>query len=366
MPTPQPQADPHEFAATGPPAEVVADAINLAVRAPSIHNTQPWQWRLTSTALDLYVDRTRQLQAADKAGRMLLISCGTALHHLTVAMAARGWRSKVVRLPDPRIPSLLASISFEPAPPTEQMTTWADAISRRRSDRRVMSSWEVPDSHVQTLVKLAAEHGVVAQPLTDASAEHLWESLKRHVADKRQGDRVYEKEMSRWASVGADAREGMPEANLVEAPHPGPATSARDRFPGGTLRQGGEAEEESGEAALLLCTSSDDPMSRLRAGEALSALLLEATRLGLATRLDSQVVEEETTRAQLEEQLLAGARSPQIVVHVGWPAGSEPVPLTPRRETGSVLKVTAAPSMSVQAAEPIPPGPPSTTEGDAR
>ena len=359
MSSPQPEADPgaHPLEAPGP--EVVAEAVELAVRAPSIHNTQPWQWRLTSSALDLYTDRTRQLQAADKSGRMLLISCGAALHHLTVAMAARGWRSKVVRLPDPRIPSLLASISFEAAPPTEQMTTWARAISTRRSDRRMMSSWEVPGSHVRTLVTLAAEHGVVAKPLTNATDEHVWDSLTRQVALKRQGNRAYESELSHWAGVDSDAGEGVPEANLVSAPTPAPEDrSTRDRFPTGTLHERADDGGESSSAALLLCTSSDDPLSRLRAGEALSALLLEATRLGLATRLDSQAVEEDTVRAQLEEQLLGGARSPQIVVHVGWAAATGPVPPSPRRQTEHVLKVTETPSMSVQVAEPISPAHP--------
>ncbi len=355
MSSPQPEADPGGRLVDGPASEVVAEAVELAVRAPSIHNTQPWQWRLTSSALDLYTDRTRQLQAADKSGRMLLISCGAALHHLTVAMAARGWRSKVVRLPDPRIPSLLASISFEAAPPTEHMTAWADAISRRRSDRRTMSSWEVPSSHVRTLVTLAAERGVVAQPLTNATDEHLWNALTRQVAVKRQGNRAYESELSHWAGVNSDAGEGVPEANMVSAPTPGRDRSVQDRFPAGTLRGGAEAGEDASSAALLLCTSSDDPLSRLRAGEALSVVLLEATRLGLATRLDSQVVEDETTRAQLEEQLLDGARSPQIVVHVGWAAETGPVPPSPRRQTEHVLKVTEAPSMSQQLAEPVPP-----------
>ncbi len=338
----------------GPSAAAIAEAVELAVRAPSIHNTQPWQWRLTSSALDLYTDRTRQLHAADKSGRMLLISCGAALHHLTVAMAARGWRAKVLRLPDARIPSLLASISFEPAPPTDLLTLWADAISRRRSDRRTMSSWEVPSSHVQTLMTVAAEHGVVARPLTNASDEHVWESLTRHVVDKRHGDRAYERELSQWVDVDPAAREGMPAGNLVEESHPGHERPAYDRFAGGTLHQRAEEDADSS-SALLLCTSSDDPLSRLRAGEALSAVLLEATRLGLATRLDSQAVEDETTRARLEDQLLAGARSPQIVVHVGWAAETEPVPLSPRRQTEHVLKVTETPSMSQQLAQPVAP-----------
>ena len=56
--------------------------------APSIHNTQPWRWRLVVPFLELRTDRERQLQATDPLGRMLTISCGAGLHHARVALAA--------------------------------------------------------------------------------------------------------------------------------------------------------------------------------------------------------------------------------------------------------------------------------------
>src|ERR671937_285172 len=40
-------------------------AVAVAVRAPSIHNTQPWAWRLSVDGLVLLADRSRQLTGAD-------------------------------------------------------------------------------------------------------------------------------------------------------------------------------------------------------------------------------------------------------------------------------------------------------------
>ena len=34
----------------------LATAATTAGHAPSIHNTQPWRWRLTDNQLDLYLD----------------------------------------------------------------------------------------------------------------------------------------------------------------------------------------------------------------------------------------------------------------------------------------------------------------------
>jgi nitroreductase len=55
------------------------DALAVAVRAPSIHNTQPWSWRLTPDRLVLRADRSRQLEVADPDGHSLLVSCLTEL-----------------------------------------------------------------------------------------------------------------------------------------------------------------------------------------------------------------------------------------------------------------------------------------------
>jgi len=78
---------------TEPSLPLVHELIRSACSAPSVHNTQPWTWRvLDSTTIELYADRTRQLPATDPLGRDLAISCGAALHHLVVAAEPRSQR----------------------------------------------------------------------------------------------------------------------------------------------------------------------------------------------------------------------------------------------------------------------------------
>ena len=65
-------------------------AVEHALRAPSVHNTQPWRWRIRPDAVELHADWNRHLVATDPDRRDLVLSCGAALHHLQVALAARG------------------------------------------------------------------------------------------------------------------------------------------------------------------------------------------------------------------------------------------------------------------------------------
>lgn len=66
---------------TTPDITTVHTALEIACRAPSVHNTQPWRWALAPHSVHLFADRSRQLPVIDQDGRDLTVSCGAALHH---------------------------------------------------------------------------------------------------------------------------------------------------------------------------------------------------------------------------------------------------------------------------------------------
>ena len=78
-----------------PDGETVRSALMLAVRAPSLHNSQPWQWRVGVQSLHLYANPDLLLPRTDPEARDLILSCGATLNHCQVAFAALGWQAKV-------------------------------------------------------------------------------------------------------------------------------------------------------------------------------------------------------------------------------------------------------------------------------
>ena len=327
-----------------PEVQAVREAVAAASRAPSIHNTQPWSWSFHGATLDLYADRTRRLAVADPTGRSLMLSCGAALHHLCVVMGASGWQPRPLRLPDPHQPTLLASVHFRRTPegetPDPRLVALADAVEKRSSDRRAVSSWPVPPQLLDGLVAAAADQGGLLTSLSEDVDASVWTEVARRVASRVDEQAGYRHELEEWMPADPDAVEGVPAANL-----PGAEAAAASfdrgtaRFPEGELAPPAAEPQPPSGVTLLLSTTSDDPMSRLRAGEALSAILLEASRVGLATQIDSQPVEVEVARTLIEERALGGTRSPQVIIHVGWPASSEPVPPTPRRPVDEILTI---------------------------
>ena len=159
-----------------PEPETIRAVLTLATQAPSVHNSQPWHWRIGARSLHLYADASRHLPQTDPDRRDLLLSCGATLHHCSVALAAMGWHAKIHRLPNPGDPNHLASIEVNPQPPGELDVTLAAAIARRRTDRRNYSNWPVPGADIALM---GAGGGVV---MTLTSTFSSLESLEQMLA----------------------------------------------------------------------------------------------------------------------------------------------------------------------------------------
>jgi len=306
----------------------VRSAIELASRAPSVHNSQPWHWTLDRGLVHLDADVTRWLPVTDADGRDLTVSCGAALHHLRVTLAAAGIRAVVHRIPNPGEPDRLATLELKNGTPTEADLELAAAIARRRTDRRPFSDWQIPEDSQRELESAAVGQGGILRMISGGGPRTvLLEAIRE--ADAQQADIPgYGTELATWTGhhTGDD---GVPTTNLLHGKATAAVPAAR-RFPAGGL--GPYAAGRTDEATLAVVgTASDDTLCRLRAGEALSAVLLTATTLGLATCPLSQPLEIGSTRLVLRDDVLDGTLSPQLILRLGWPPVGPSLPATHRR-----------------------------------
>jgi len=317
-----------------PDRDTVYAALELAVRAPSLHNSQPWRWHVGSNTVHLYCESSRHLPHTDPDGRDLLLSCGAALHHSVIAFGALGWRAVVHRLPNPTQPDHLAALELHRAAPAGADIALAAAIARRRTDRRRYSERTVGLDGIALMGARAARSGVTLRRLeTTTEFRGLLESAVRtHVSDQE-----YVEELTAWSGRHA-SNDGVPEANTpqpdLSAAVPGrlfagalPATSAR------------VVEHPDNGVLIALGTATDDRAARLRAGEATSAVLLTATAQGLSSCLMSEPLEVAETRQGLRESAFDDRQFPQMLLRVGWPVdGASALPMTPRRPLAEVVR----------------------------
>jgi nitroreductase len=316
-----------------PDREMIHTVMSLATRAPSVHNSQPWRWQVGRQSLHLYADPDRQLPSTDPDGRDLNISCGASLHHCVIALAAMGWQAKVHRFPNPADAQHLAAVELYRHPANDLDVGLAAAIPRRRTDRRLYSSWPVPAADITLMGARAARAGVMLRQVVSLpKLQHIVAlAVWQHATDDD-----YLTELTEWSGRYASVA-GVPARN-TPASDPTAPLPAR-LFAGPALAQPPDVYAEDDNAVVLaLGTKDDSRLSQLRAGEATSLVLLSATALGLASCPVTEPLEIRETRQAVQTDVFGTSGFPQMLLRIGWaPVNADPLPSTPRRPFNEVV-----------------------------
>ncbi|MDJ1135489.1 Acg family FMN-binding oxidoreductase [Streptomyces iconiensis] len=314
-------------------AATLETLVSAAVAAPSIHNTQPWHYRLDpyAPALAVRAATERGLRHADPEGRALLVSVGAAVLNLRVAIARHGWHPVVRLLPSPEDPALLATVRLAEAgrigrPHRKELY---EAIWHRHSSRFPFTEHPVPEDVRAELNEVAHSEGAGLRfPTSQEVSRLLAHTAEGERRDSQDADRRAETRY--WGSSGGrlglasavlgpqDARGHVPVRDFTGARRPGALPSrAFERHP--TL--------------AVLSTQHDRRVDWLRAGQALEHVLLLATAHRLRASLLHQGLEWPDLRRALGGAGLP-ARHVQMLIRLGY---GPPGPVSPRLTADTVL-----------------------------
>lgn len=317
-----------------PDDRTLDEVVALACRAPSIHNSQPWIWRLHAPELRLYADFDRSVPVADPTHRQLIISVGAALHHLQVAATAHGLRTEVTRLPSPPRPDHLATVEFiGPRSTTPADLARARAITDRFTDRLPMNP--APADQVDDVVGAVSTRSASTVVALPPDTHSTLAQASRIGAFQRRYDETYHDEMEWWTAEDSQRHEGMPPSSLTSPSEARRVEVARD-FPLVLTDQSRRPAVEVDHATVVVITGPGQTTAdHLACGETLSDLLLEATVAGLSTCIVSHMLEVDASRTMVDN--LLGCSDPaQVLVRVGVAEGHRPA-ATPRRPIADVF-----------------------------
>jgi nitroreductase len=314
-------------------AYVEADLRHAAaagVRAPSMHNTQPWLFRLRDGAIEILADPARQLSIADSGGWAVRLACGAAVYNARLALAVAGTPARVIVRPDPADPDLIARLIPGPErPPTYAEQDLFDAIPRRHSNRAPFFPDPVPPEIRVRLLQAARSEGAWLDLLVGMTALSGFAEIARSADRVLRRDVNYQSEMAGWTHVEL-APDGVPVAAGAHAPEP------QDLLPQRSFTDHRRAPGRDYEAEPLvgvLGVPGDSKTDQIVAGQALQRVLLTATDAGLAASMLSQPIEVPAARDQLRRSL-GRAGIPQIALRIGY---GQPGSAAPRRGVADVL-----------------------------
>jgi nitroreductase len=293
---------------------LLRSVVAAAVRAPSMHNTQPWRFRLAGGALEVRLDRTRQLPVADPQGWAARLACGAAILNARLAFAVTGFPAVTELRPDPREPDLVARLRpGEPRPPTPEESALFAAIPRRHSNRSPFTGEPVPAQVCRALTAAAlAEQGWLSL-LIGRGPLAIVAEVVRAADTALVRDAAYRSELMAW-SRRTESVDGVPLSAGGPSPQPQDLLAMRDF--GGSARGPGR-DYESDPLVGVLATPGDTVLDQITAGQALQRVLLTATEYRLAVSLLSQPIEVPAAREQLRRGLRRHG-TPQMVLRLGY------------------------------------------------
>jgi len=312
--------------------------VAAATRAPSVHNSQPWRFRVDGNTFDVIADGSRGLDVSDPRGREVTISCGAALTNLELALRQLGYDGSVVAFPDRLEPEVVARVTvLEGLPTTTAERELFTGLSRRHTHRGRFIDQEISPDLAVRLQEAAWSHGCELRYVHDvgtlASVLHLARAAERIGAS----DDLARIETQKWTPApGSRRRDGVPARAYSQGPLAADRNDlpARD-FDGGRAFGIGERGHQPGGPIAVLTSEHDAPRDWLQAGQALQSVLLVAAADWAFAAFHSRATEVPHLRADLQRQI-GTAAYPQLLLRFGY---ADTAPTTPRRSLDEVLDI---------------------------
>ena len=305
-------------------------AAEAGIRAPSMHNSQPWHFRLREGAIEVLADPARQLAVADWSGWAARLACGAATYNARLALAMQGRPAEVHLRPYTAEPDVIARLTpGRQRPPTYAEQDLHAAIGRRHSNRTPFWPDPVPADARVRLIEAARSESAWLDLLVGMTALAGFAEIAGSADRVLRRDNRYQAELIGWIHAD-DAPDGIPVGAVAPLPEPQDLLPQRTF---GTRRRAPGRDYEPEPLVGILGVPGDWPVDQITAGQALQKVLLTATDAGLATSMISQPIEVPAARDQLRRSL-GRTGYPQLALRIGYGTPGRP---TPRRDLDDVL-----------------------------
>jgi nitroreductase len=181
--------------------------VSAAILAASPHNTQPWLFKISESAIELHIDQRRNVGALDPYLREEHIGIGCALENLLLAAPANGYAATIELVPgklgpipaEPK-PQLLARVDL--APGKREADELYQAIPRRHTNRGPYDpSKPLPDDFVRALGQLPPDPGVKLFLFTDEAERKKIVQISSAANKEIYSDPQVEAGSGRWVRM---------------------------------------------------------------------------------------------------------------------------------------------------------------------
>lgn len=200
--------------------EKIIKILQVATRAPSTHNSQPWLFDIRDTKLSIHLDSSISLPQSDPVGRYAHISIGFLLHHICILGLATGVHPVVKTGTD----GALLDVWFTETKPDISVQRVANSLFTRRNRRGIFLQKSVPDDVLLHATRIPVFFPTIfptpnIATLTRRADVHKMADLTALSMRRVYRNPHFRREMSRWiAPTGSGRMTGIPAYSLNVRP----------------------------------------------------------------------------------------------------------------------------------------------------
>ncbi|EWM10247.1 nitroreductase family protein, partial [Kutzneria sp. 744] len=209
-------------ASLGLSPDEVAAVLGAATMAPSVHNSQPWRFRVLPDRIELHADLARRLPATDPDDKELRLSCGAALANLRIALEALGIRPLVTLLPH-GTKTLAVVRRGGHVTPSDHIMDLRRAIPARHTNRKPFLTDRVTPVQLNQLVHAAQAERSWLHPITEPTQRARLHALVTRAHQVQLADVAFRAELEHWTGHQGKHHDGVPARSA------GPANEPQDR-----------------------------------------------------------------------------------------------------------------------------------------
>jgi hypothetical protein len=312
--------------------------VEYAIKAPSGHNTQPWKFKITNEAIDVYPDFSRSLPVADNDHRALYISVGAATENLCIAAHELGYESYVSILTDDR-GKYYVRIDLQ-----EVEKLYSDPlfmqIPKRQTNRKVYTGWHLADDTIEVLKGVLLENDV--HTYFYKNGEEEFNKLREFVYRGNEilmNNNNFKDELIEWSRLKKE-QVVMKKDGLAYAVMDLPTVPEWIRKPILKLQLNTKIQNkldqkkiDSSSHLVLFTTSNNTPEGWIAMGRSLERFLLETTLLGVADAFLNQPCKVNVLAEEMMTKLDINGEYPTLLMRIGH---ASPMPYSPRKEINEV------------------------------
>lgn len=312
------------------------------IMAPSAHNTQPWKFKPTSNAIEVFIDWNRHLKVSDPTLRQLYVSIGCALTNASIAAKYWGYQADIkylsADLAGKNKPVARITFSASSIPKNSQSATKLfKAIEQRHTDRAIYDEQPLTKEEKETLSKGVDNSSTIL--ITDRSQVETIAELSKEGTMRTLSRKDFKAELAHWVRNNwTHQHDGMPGYAMgIPAPLSLIAPLMVRIIPI-HIQEAPKTKRQAVSSSLLavFVTPSDSYTDWLKAGQSMQQVWLNATTAGLTAMPQVAAIEAgPDTRTKLK-QTIGTSLFPQSILRIGH-SHHKPLRATPRRTLDECL-----------------------------